>query len=118
MFPNGWPGRGLLLLRVTDGLLLLHTCIANGLGNGHHVALIPLAVSGVMAILLSVGLWTPLAGVLSAATQVPLLIQHADDPRILICLMVLGVSISMLGPGALSIDAGIFGRKRLNLPER
>ena len=117
MFPNGWPGKGLLLLRVTDGLLLLHICIANWHGNVHRVAGIPLAISAVTAILLSVGLWTPVAGVLSVATEVPLFVQGADDPRILICLMVFGASISMLGPGAFSIDAMLFGRQRLDLPD-
>ena len=117
MFPNGWPGKGLLLLRLTDGLLLLQICIANWHGNVQRVAGIPLAISAVTAILLSVGLWTPVAGVLSAATEVPLFVQGADDPRILICLMVFGASISMLGPGAFSIDAMLFGRQRLDLPD-
>ena len=116
-FPNGWPGRGLLLLRVTGGLLLLLSVI-NWRGNLHHLTGISLAISALIAILLVLGLWTPVAGVLSAAAEIPLLIQGADDPRFLICLMVLGLSISMLGPGAFSLDAMIFGRHRLDLPDR
>ena len=77
-----------------------------------------LAISAIIAILLVLGLWTPVAGVLSAVAEIPLLFKGADDPRILICLMVLGVSISMLGPGAFSLDAVIFGRHRLDLPDR
>jgi len=96
----------------------MHICIANWHGNVHHGAGIPLAVSAVTAILLSVGLWTPVAGVLSAATEIPLFLQGADDPRVLICLIVFGISISMLGPGAFSIDAMLFGRHRLDLPDR
>lgn len=118
MFPNGWPGRGLLLLRLTDGISLLYTCTAWWLGNKHHLPGTLLAIVAALAILLLIGLWTPIAGALSAATVIPLLIQGADEPRILICLMGLGVSISMLGPGAISIDAAMFGRHRLELPNR
>jgi putative oxidoreductase len=118
MFPSGWPGGGLLLLRLTDGIFLLHTCIACWLGNGHHIPATLLAIVAALALLLLIGLWTPIAGALSAATMVPLLIQEVDEPRILICLMALGVSILMLGPGAISIDAAMFGRHRLDLPDR
>lgn len=75
-------------------------------------------ISSILAIFLVVGLWTPVAGVLSAAAEIPLLLKGSDDPRLLICMMVLGISISMLGPGAFSIDALIFGRHRLDLPDR
>lgn len=92
--------------------------VVNWHGNPHHLAEISLAVSAIIAILLVLGLWTPIAGVLSAAAEIPLLVQGADDPRILICLMVLGVAISMLGPGAFSLDAVIFGRQKLDLPDR
>lgn len=117
-FPNGWPGRGLLLLRVTGALLQLHSFFFIRHENSQHLAEISLGISAIIAILLLVGLWTPVVGVLSAAAEIPLLIQGADDPRILICLMMLGVSISMLGPGAFSLDAMIFGRHRLDLPDR
>jgi len=96
---------------------LLSSIIAQH-GNAHHLAEMSLAISAIIAILLVLGLWTPVAGVLSAVAEIPLLFQGADDPRILICLMVLGVSISMLGPGAFSLDAVIFGRHRLDLPDR
>lgn len=116
-FPNGRPGTGLLLLRVASGLLLLQR-VVNRHGNAHHLGEISLAVSAVIAILLLLGLWTPVDGVILAAAEIPALLQGADDPRILICLMVLGLSISMLGPGAFSVDAVIFGRHRLDLPDR
>ena len=103
---------------MTDGALLLQSCIDYRPENAHHVAEIFTVVSAIVAILLLAGLWTPIAGLLSAAAQVPLLVQGADDPRILICLMALGVAVSMVGPGAFSIDAVIFGRHRLDLPER
>jgi uncharacterized membrane protein YphA (DoxX/SURF4 family) len=95
----------------------LHS-IVNQHGNAHNLGEISLAISAIIAILLLLGLWTPVAGALLTAAEIPPLVQGADDPRILICLMVLGLSISMLGPGAFSVDAVIFGRHRLDLPDR
>ena len=117
MFPNGWPGRGLLLLRVTNASLVLSCFITNLRENVQHLSAIFLITLGILAILLLVGLWTPAVGILSALTIAPLLVQGSDDPRVLVCLIVFGISLSMLGPGAISIDAAIFGRKRLNLPD-
>jgi hypothetical protein len=44
--------------------------------------------------------------------------KQADDPRILVCLIGINLAIAMLGPGDVSIDAVIFGRHRLDIPER
>ncbi len=118
MFPNGWPGGALLLLRLTDGLLLINGCIACWLENPHRIiGLLPTGAAAV-AVLLVVGLWTPVTGILAAAAGVPLFIQGANDLRTLICMMTIGIAVSMLGPGAFSIDAAIFGRHRLDLPDR
>ena len=118
MFPNGWPGWGLLLLRVTDGLLLLYGFIAHRHWNAHSVAYIPSAISAVLGVLILLGLWTPVAGIASAATEVLLLVKSADGAQLLICTIALGACISMLGPGAISFDAAIFGRRKLDLPDQ
>jgi hypothetical protein len=77
-----------------------------------------LAGSAVIGAFLLAGLWTPIVGVLSAAAEIPLFVQGASDLRNLICLMAIGIAVSMLGPGAFSIDAAMFGRQRLDLPDR
>ncbi len=118
MFPGGWPGRGLLVLRLTGGSLLLHNGIAYWFGSAHHAAGALGAASLVVGLLTLLGLWTPIAGVLSAIIEAALMIEGADDPRILMCLIGIGLAIAMLGPGGLSIDAAIFGRRCLDLPDR
>jgi uncharacterized membrane protein YphA (DoxX/SURF4 family) len=118
MFPNGWPGRGLLLLRLTDGLLLLHSSGAywsKGTHNGLDTLVI---ISSLFGLLVLLGLWTPVAGTLSAATQAALLLNHTNDEWVLVCLIGINLAIAMMGPGNVSIDAAIFGRHRLDLPER
>jgi len=70
------------------------------------------------ATVLLVGLWTPLAGVTMAIAEVYLAFSHSHDPWIHILLGVLGASLAMLGPGAWSVDARLFGRKRIRIPKR
>ena len=118
MFPNGWPGTGLLLLRLTDGLLLLQSGIAYWFKEVHNGPATLVTLSSVLGFFVLLGLWTPIAGLFSAATQTALLVNQSDDPQVLICLISINLAIAMLGPGHISIDAAIFGRHRLDLPER
>ena len=76
------------------------------------------ALSCLLGLLVLLGLWTPVVCVLLAGTEALLLMNRADDPRILACLIAINLAVAMLGPGVLSIDASRFGRQRLNLPDR
>jgi uncharacterized membrane protein YphA (DoxX/SURF4 family) len=68
--------------------------------------------------LLLVGFWTPVAGVLMAVAELSLAFSHSHDPWIHILLGALGAALAMLGPGAWSLDARLFGRKRIQIPQR
>jgi uncharacterized membrane protein YphA (DoxX/SURF4 family) len=68
--------------------------------------------------LLTVGLWTPIAGSLMAAVELSLLIFHFSGSSMHIVLAALGAALAMIGPGAWSVDARLFGRKRIQLPQR
>jgi putative oxidoreductase len=70
------------------------------------------------AALLLIGLWTPVAGVLLALAEIFLAFSHSHDPWIHIVLGALGGALAMLGPGAWSVDARLFGRKRIQIPQR
>jgi putative oxidoreductase len=108
MFPNGWPGLALLLLRVAAGILLIY--------DG-AVPLILRAVAIGAGSLLLLGLWTPVAGVLVTCVEMCFLLLGTADPRSSILLGAVGAALVALGPGALSIDARLFGRKRLDISE-
>ena len=115
MFPNGWPGKGLLLLRVVVGLILIHDGIGALMGWPQRESL-PLQVIAAMAgIFLLVGLWTPIAGAVVALSETWIAIAGTDHPRGTILMATLGIALAILGPGALSIDARLFGRKRLDI---
>jgi uncharacterized membrane protein YphA (DoxX/SURF4 family) len=72
----------------------------------------------VSGILLLVGLWTPIAGALVVVMQVPAIFDKAGDPWAHVLLGIIGAALVLLGPGFWSIDARLFGWKRIDLPER
>jgi len=117
MFPNGWPGQGLLLLRLVNGALLIYDGIAALIGAAHREPLTLLLIAAAAGAFVVIGLWTPVAGTLAAITELSILILGADHPRSAIMQVAAGISIGMLGPGVWSIDALLFGRKRLDLHE-
>jgi putative oxidoreductase len=120
-FADGWPGVGLLLLRLLAGVALVYFGIAN-LREPPLLTTVVLQIIGIGAgILLLVGLWTPLAGSLAAIVKMWIALSryssHSGDPWIAVVEAVLGAVLAMVGPGALSIDARLFGRKRIDMPE-
>jgi len=116
-FANGWPGKGLLLLRLLTGAALVHYGIAD-LREAHPVASIaPQIIAAGAGIFLIVGLWTPVTGALLAILELWIAFSHPGDPWISIMLATLGATLAMIGPGAWSIDARLFGRKHIDIPE-
>ena len=69
-------------------------------------------------ILLIAGLWTPLAGVLAAAAELSCAFEQPRDSLTHILLLTLGVALALVGPGAWSVDARLFGWKRINIQHR
>ena len=112
-FADGWPGRGLLLHRLVTGAALVHC----GIVSLRPETLLPVAAPHLIAslggILLLAGLWTPVAGSIVAVTELWIAFSNSADPWVSILLATLGTGLAMLGPGAWSIDARLFGRKHI-----
>jgi uncharacterized membrane protein YphA (DoxX/SURF4 family) len=115
MFPNGWPGRGLLLLRIAAGILPAYDGIARLMGAAPHGSVALQITAAGAGILLLAGFWTPIAGALLAVSDISLALSGTADLRSSILLATIGAAIAVLGPGAWSIDALLFGRKRLDI---
>jgi uncharacterized membrane protein YphA (DoxX/SURF4 family) len=117
MFPNGWPGRGLLILRIGVGLLLLHDGICVMMAPMHQPVDGLSLASALAGLLLLVGLWTPIAGATLACLAIALFLVQGKDPYLLLLEAIIGIALALLGPGVRSIDAALFGRRRIDLPE-
>jgi len=118
MFPNGWPGRGLLLLRVVSGFLLIHDGIAELISAPRPEAIVRQSVAIGAGMLLLVGLWTPVAGTVVVVVELWTLLMRSGHLRSPIVLAMLAAALAMLGPGYWSIDARLYGRKRIDIPDR
>ena len=117
MFPNGWPGRGLLLLRLFSGILLINDGVTELLGGTQWPVIIRPLLETSAGMLLLVGLWTPMAGVLVIVVELWSMLSRRGDLRNCIVLATFGAVLAMLGPGVRSSDARLFGRKRIDIRE-
>ena len=117
-FPDGWPGLGLLLIRLGLGITLIDLAIASLVRESlEPAALLKNLIAAAAGAFLLAGLWTPVTAALAALDQVWIGLSRAPSQGpggwTPILLAVLSISVAMLGPGAWSIDARLFGRKRL-----
>ena len=113
-FAGGWPGTGLLLMRVVAG-----SALAVGAGltllsdPPPMIVTIPAILLLGAGILLIAGLWTPVAGISVALTEVWKMLVLPGDKTLWLMLGTAGAALAMLGPGLWSIDARLYGWKRL-----
>jgi putative oxidoreductase len=111
-FANGWPGRGLLLQRALTAAVLTH-CVVSRVTEASWSAAFPELIAAGLGIFMLVGLWTPIAGTLAGLIEVWILLFRPTGSWNPLILATLGVTLSMIGPGACSVDARLFGRKRI-----
>ena len=105
-----------MLLRAAAAIPLVHAGLLTAASPAPVV--LELVAAGA-AILLLIGLWTPLAGALIAVAELGLACVtscrtrgHSSISR------ALGAALAMLGPGGCSVDARLFGRKQIQIPQR
>lgn len=110
-FANGWPGVGLLLQRIVTAILLVRFGLIDLMGTPYSASMIPETIGIFAGVLLLVGLWTPVVGTLIAVIELWVALTHGNDPWIPVVLATFAGTVAMIGPGAFSIDARLFGRK-------
>jgi putative oxidoreductase len=115
MFPNGWPGAALLLLRLVAGILLIYDgVVALRTGPDLQTTILQSLAIGAGTLLI-LGLWTPIAGTLVIVVEVYFVFLGATQVQNKILLVALGAALAVLGPGIRSIDALRYGRKRFDI---
>ena len=115
MFPNGWPGRGLFLLRMVAGTILIHDGIAGLMGAPQLGSLTMQEIAAGEGVFLLVGLWMPITGTLLSFSELWIALSGTDHLRSALLLAAVGTDLAMLGPGSLSVDTLLFGRKHLEI---
>ncbi len=76
------------------------------------------AILVVAGFLLMLGLWTPIVGTSVAVIEVWKILTQPEDRWLWLLLVTGSCALAMLGPGRWSIDARLFGWKRVEVPPR
>jgi len=103
------------LLRIVAGIISIYDGITGLMGAAPHGSVALQVIAASAGIFLLAGFWTPIAGALLAVTDIWLALSGTAQLRSGILLATMGAAIAVLGPGAWSIDAHLFGRKRLDI---
>ena len=119
-FPGGWPGLGLLLLRALVGVTLIAQILSYvGSTKLSVLSLVLTALVLIIASCLLVGFMTPIAAMVIGLGAIALAASSfIETNQTLLNVIVLTTAIALLGPGAFSIDARMFGRREILIPNK
>jgi uncharacterized membrane protein YphA (DoxX/SURF4 family) len=125
-FPEGWPGVGLVLLRLAVALSAIVQGISAFIQPSAQI--LGWAIGSLETLTgaaLLIGFLTPIAGAFASLVNLGIGVSwlltagnHAYD-RIgaPFYLLIISIAVTVLGPGAFSLDARLFGRREIIIPE-
>ena len=124
-FPTGYPGLGLLLLRlVVGGAASSQACLLITASHGAvNTSVVVALLAFVTGLALIIGFMTPLASVLLSAGGVILMVNSSITGHLLLFqsgmarleFIAISAALISLGPGALSVDARLYGRREIEV---
>ena len=125
-FPDGWPGAGLMLLRAAAGAVLITqgaTYFSEKQGPG-FLEMVVVSLTIAVGVLLLVGLLTRYVALAAAVIGVSCILAWFPGSNVgslqthmtHALSTVIAASIICLGPGALSLDAHLFGKREIIIP--
>ena len=86
--------------------------------HGSVTAAIANVLAAVAGMFLLMGLCTPVVGAIVAATELWIIFLLPQDLRLHILQAVFGVGLALIGPGVWSVDARLYGWRRVEIPTR
>lgn len=114
-FPSSWPGVGLFLLRGFVSVTLISRTVAYiAQAKVSPIGWVVIGLSFASAACLFAGFMTPLISTAVAIGASVLAISGFVSPPFAV--ITLAVTIALLGPGAFSLDARMFGRREILVP--
>jgi uncharacterized membrane protein YphA (DoxX/SURF4 family) len=84
----------------------------------HHHDVWSFALAAIAGALLLAGLWTPIAAAVLALFEISIAFRTAGDPSPYLLIAAIAIGLAALGPGSWSIDARLFGRRRISIENR
>ena len=125
-FPEGWPGVGLVLMRLAVALSAIVQGITTLIESPAQI--LSWAIGSLEILVgtaLLIGFLTPIAGASASLGTLAIGISwfltsgdSAHDKAVAaLYLGVSSIAITLLGPGAFSLDARLFGRREIIIPE-
>jgi uncharacterized membrane protein YphA (DoxX/SURF4 family) len=116
MFPQGGPGIALLLLRISVAAIFL---ISVAKRFGVSSAPLIFAISLLISICLTIGFLTPYLSVVAGATALAILVIAPYSRDLIHVFPIIDAAVlALLGPGAYSLDARLFGLRVSVVPRR
>lgn len=115
-FPSGWPGVGLVLLRGFVSVTLISRTVpyvAQAKVSPLGWVVIGLTLGGAACLL--AGFMTPVIAATVATGASLLAIAGFIFPPLEV--IILAITVALLGPGAFSLDARMFGRREIFVPQ-
>ena len=96
---------------------MIQNCFTGDASTGLTQLILRILI-GANGILILVGLWTPVAGALCALVELWAAASGLGDPWAHVLAAALGAGLALLGPGAHSVDAHAYGRRRISTGTR
>ena len=112
MFPSGMPAIALLMLRLFAAAALIVSVTV----ESHTQGVVVRAIALLSATALCIGFSTPVAALLTLLVELyGMRCGHAELSLHAFALPVIALALALLGPGAYSLDARLFGRRLMQI---